>query len=264
MAGTGRLRRERMKQVILIVSLLLCVDLLYAQEETYRNSIGMEFVLIPSGDFLMGIDRRFEKGRHDEMPKHGVHLNHSFYMAKYEVTQAQWVKVMGSNPSRFKADNHPVERVSWEDVQRFIKQLNQKEGDNKYRLPTEAEWEYSARAGTITSYFFGNDAAQLGQYAWYNDNSEKTTHPVGQKNPSPWGLYDIYGNVWEWVQDWYDRKYYIVASPHDPKGPPSSHYRVNRGGSWYSNAFFLRSSNRSAYSPDFHKEFLGFRLLRMR
>lgn len=212
----------------------------------------------------MGSDRRFERGKHDEMPKNLIIISRSFYMAKHEVTQAQWVKVMGSNPSRFKADNHPVEQVSWEDVQRFIKKLNQKEDDNKYRLPTEAEWEYSARAGTKAAYFFGNDNALLRQYGWYNENSEGSTQPVGHKKPNPWGLYDVSGNVWEWVQDWYDRKYYIVASKYDPKGPPTGQYRVNRGGSWYSNPFLLRPANRSAYSPDFRKDFLGFRLLRMK
>ena len=256
-----------MKNFFMIITVfithLLYVGLSYAQEQAYRNSIGMEFVLVSPGGFFMGSDRRYEPGKHDEMPKRRIIMRNYFYMAKYEVTQAQWIKVMGSNPSKFKGDNHPVEQVSWEDTQRFIDQLNKKEQVNKYRLPTEAEWEYSARAGTETSYYFGNDAALLNKYGWHTDNSGKATNPVGQKDPNNWGLYDVSGNVWEWVQDWYDSKYYIIASKHDPKGPEMGHYRVNRGGSWYSKPFLLRSANRSAYSPDFKKDILGFRLLRM-
>jgi formylglycine-generating enzyme required for sulfatase activity len=163
----------------------------------------MEFVLIQAWTFQMGSNN----GEPNEKPVHMVRISRPFYLGKYEVTQAQWEAVMGNNPSQFKGDpNSPVENVSWDDVQEFIKRLkrlNTRESGVKYRLPREAEWEYAAQAGTTTAYSFGNDPSQLGEYAWYGENANGETHPVGQKKPNPWGLYDMHGNVWEWVQDWY-------------------------------------------------------------
>ena len=170
-------------------------------DSSFHNSIGMEFVLIPSGSFVMGRDPLFEEDRDDELPQHKVNISKPFYLGKYQVTQAQWVAVMEDNPSGFKGPANPVEQVSWNDAQEFIKRLNVKEGHNRYRLPTEAEWEYAARAGADTVYFFGNDENILPVYAWFIDNSRKTPHPVGKKRPNAWGLYDVHGNVWEWVQD---------------------------------------------------------------
>jgi formylglycine-generating enzyme required for sulfatase activity len=181
-------------------------------------------------------------------------------VGKYEVTQGEWDAVMGNNPSKFKGRSNPVERVSWNNVQTFIERLNRKEGTSKYRLPTEAEWEYAARAGTTSTYFFGNDADSLGPYAWYYDNSGKTTHPVGQKQPNPWGLYDMHGNVWEWAQDWYDKSHYAKSPASDPRGPSGGSSRVLRGGSWIVSARFLRSAIRFHYSPEFRYEDYGFRL----
>ena len=167
----------------------------------HSPTTGMEFVLIPAGKFMMGSDSGESNGK----PVHEVRISKAFYLGKHEVTQGQWQKVMGNNPSIFKGDAIlPVENVSWEDVQEFIHKLNAKEGDTKYRLPTEAEWEYAARARTATIYSFGNDERQLGEYAWYFPNSGNKTHPVGQKKPNAWGLHDMHGNVWEWVQDCYD------------------------------------------------------------
>jgi formylglycine-generating enzyme required for sulfatase activity len=168
----------------------------------FTNSIGMEFVLIPAGAFEMGSPSN-EAGRDDDDgPIHQVTIKNAFYMGKYEVTQEQWRAVMGDNPSYFTGnDNLPVEQVSWDDVQEFIRKLNAKEGTDKYRLPSEAEWEYACRAGTTTRYSFGDSESRLGEYAWYTDNSGSKTHPVGQKKPNPWGLYDMHGNVWEWVLD---------------------------------------------------------------
>lgn len=161
-----------------------------------RDSIGMELVLIPAGEFRMGA----EDGEGDKKPVHPVRISQPFYLGKYPVTQAQWGAVMGKNPSRFTGDpSRPVENVSWHDVQEFLRRLSEKEGGKSYRLPTEAEWEYAARAGAATSYCFGDESSQLGEYAWYRENSGDRTHPVGQLKPNAWGLYDVHGNVWEWV-----------------------------------------------------------------
>ncbi|MDR1921073.1 MAG: formylglycine-generating enzyme family protein [Candidatus Adiutrix sp.] len=225
---------------------------------SYANRIGMEFVLIPAGEFMMGSPDADKEAFDGEKPQHRVTISQPFYLGKYAVTQAQWEAVMGNNPSFFKGLSNPVERVSWEDVQEFIKKLNQKEGTSKYRLPTEAEWEYAARAGTTSRYSFGDDAEALGRYAWYWDNSGMTTHPVGGKEPNGWGLYDMHGTVWEWVQDWYGD--YAGSSATDPQWPSSGSYRVNRGGSWLSYARYCRSASRDSRSPDSRGLILGFRL----
>jgi formylglycine-generating enzyme required for sulfatase activity len=171
--------------------------------------------------------------------------------------------VIGNNPGRFKGDaNRPVENVSWDDVQEFIRQLNAKEGGARYRLPTEAEWEYAARAGTTTHWSFGDNESQLGRYAWYNGNAGGQMHPVGQLQSNPWGLYDMHGNVREWVQDWYGQ--YVSGTAVDPAGPSSGSYRVNRGGSWYGLARCCQSADRNYGAPGgrFVGLGLGFRLLR--
>jgi formylglycine-generating enzyme required for sulfatase activity len=224
--------------------------------KTLRNSLGMEFVLIPAGTFQMGSS----KGDDDERPVHTVTLSRPFYLGTTEVTQGQWAAVMGSNPSQYKGRDHPVEQVSWEEVQRFIKQLNAKEGSSLYRLPTEAEWEYAARAGTRSAWSFGDEERSLGTYAWYGDNAGNRTHPVGQKRPNGWGLYDMHGNVREWVQDWYGP--YPSGAVTDPQGPRSGSNRVIRDGSWDNSASYCRSALRSSYAPDISSVDLGFRLLR--
>ena len=202
--------------------------------KNHTNSIGMEFVLIPSGTFIMGIENHIEA-----YPPHQVTINTPFYLGQYEVTQKQWETVMGTNPSRFKGATNPVENVSWDDAQTFIARLNKKEGHNRYRLPTEAEWEHAARAGTTGPWFF-TDAKEikhtaLWPYAWFDPNAGGKTHPVGQKKPNPWGLYDIYGNVGEWVQDRWAWPRPVVSPSIDPQGPTESQangkFRVNRGGS---------------------------------
>ena len=132
---------------------------------------------------------------------HKVTIKNSFYLGKSSVTQKQWKKIMGKNPSHFKGEDRPVEMVSWKEVQKFVTKLNEKEGTDKYRLPSEAEWEYACRAGTQTRYYFGDDESKLNEYAWYAENSGSQTHSIGQKKPNSWGLYDMHGNVWEWVQD---------------------------------------------------------------
>lgn len=228
----------------------------------FTNSIGMEFVLIPAGSFLMGGNVNHEKPDGDELPQHRVTISKPFYMGKYEVTQEQWTAIMGNNPSEAISPTQPVEQVSWDEVQEFIEQLNAREGGKKYRLPTEAEWEYAARAGSTTKYFFGNDETQLGQYAWYARNSAEKVHPVGLLKPNPWGLYDIYGNVWEWVQDWYDENYYARSPDTDPQGPSTGIGRVIRGGSAGFDARICRSANRGRDAPNNGFIDLGFRLIR--
>jgi formylglycine-generating enzyme required for sulfatase activity len=224
---------------------------------TWRNSLGIEFVLVPAGKFMMGSD----KGADDEKPVHEAHLSMPFYLGKYEVTQGQWQAVMGNNPSRFKGDaNLPVEHVTWEDVQAFIRKLNARESGTKYRLPTEAEWEYAARAGTTTDYSFGDDPRLLGEYAWYAENAEHKTHPVGQKKANVWGLHDMHGNVWEWVQDWYSKPY-PSGTVTDPQGPAAGSIRVYRGGSWITHARNCRVSYRNDQGPGGRVVYIGFRLL---
>ena len=239
------------------------------------NSIGMEFVLIPAGEFMMGTtkeqldaiasgDQNYRNWIKNETPQHRVIISQPFYMGKYEVTQAQWQAVMGDNPSYFKGDNHPVERVAWDDAQQFIQRLNEREKQTNgilCRLPTEAEWEYAARAGTTTLYSFGNNEAHLKDYAWYIENSGGRTHPVGKRQPNIWGLYDMHGNVAEWVQDWYAADYYTQSPLHDPQGPATGADRVIRGGSWGYDARYVRAAYRGADDPGSRDEYLGFRCL---
>jgi formylglycine-generating enzyme required for sulfatase activity len=190
----------------------------------------MTFTLIPAGTFQMGSDE--PQAVSDEKPLHSVRISNAFYLGTTEVTQQQWKAIMGAdtNRSNFKGDDLPVETVSWNEVQEFIRKLNAKEGGEKYRLPTEAEWEYAARAGTTTAYSFGDEENQLGEYAWYDGNSGGKTHPVGRLKANDWGLHDMYGNVWEWAQDWYSD--YTAATTEapavDPKGSAEGAYRWSR------------------------------------
>ena len=225
------------------------------------NSIGMKFVLIPAGSFTMGSPSD-EPERGTSERQHEVIISKPFYLQTTEVSQGQWKKVMGNNPSNFKncGEDCPVEQVSWDMAQQFISKLNQMEDTNKYRLPTEAEWEYACRAGTETPYSIG-EVDKLGEYAWYTINSANQAHPIGKKKPNDWGLYDMHGNVWEWVQDWLGE--YPSNSVVDPKGPPDKgRGRVLRGGSWRSDARFLRSANRDGLLPRVRDGRFGFRVAR--
>jgi len=202
-----------------------------------------------------------EEGRFTaEGPQHLVTLTQAFYMGKYELTQAQWQAVMGSNPSYFKGDNLPVDNVSWNDCQTFIQQLNQL-GQGTFRLPTEAEWEYACRAGTITRFYWEDDPgySQIGQYEWYDGNSSGHTQDIGLKLPNAWGLYDMSGNVWEWCQDWYGD--YPSSPQIDPTGVNSGSTRVFRGGSWVNVVGSCRSASRYRDDLDVGGNFLGFRVV---
>lgn len=234
--------------------------------ETFINSIGMKFTRIPAGEFLMGEKSGFFDillyGKNIE-PIHKVTVNKPFYFGIYPVTQREWKADMGNNPSHFKGDDLPVDSVSWNGVQDFIKRLNEKEETDKYRLPSEAEWEYAARAGTSTPYSFGDNKSELSDYAWYGDMVGGKTHNVGQKKPNPWGLFDIHGNVWEWVQDRWHRNY--EGAPTDGSawetGEESS--LVLRGGSWSSDALFCRSAARLWRNSGAREKDVSFRLLRI-
>lgn len=228
--------------------------------KTLRNSVGMELVLIPAGSFTMGADQKFEEASDDETPQRRVTMSKPFYLGKNEVTQEQWVAVMGTNPSQFKGPSNPVEGVSWDDVQVFLQTLNASEGSGAYRLPTEAEWEYAARAGSTSQFAFGDEEEQLGEYAWYSVNSGKKTRPVGQKRPNAFGLYDMHGCVLEWCADRYGA--YPSGTATDPTGPSVGSYRVFRGGSWGHRAAICRSAYRSGYLPGYRSSCVGFRVAR--
>jgi formylglycine-generating enzyme required for sulfatase activity len=208
----------------------------------------MDFCRIPAGTFFMG----------EQETLHQVTLTKDFYLARYPITQALWQTIMGNNPSHFKGENHPVDQVSWEDVQEFIANLNERTGENLYRLPTEAEWEYACRSGSSGTYCLGDDEKLLGEYAWYSNNSDQETHPVGEKKPNAWGLHDMHGNVWEWCQDWYGD--YFQGSVIDPVGLSSGTDRVSRGGGWNLLAGYCRSGYRNRFSPGFCSHYIGFRL----
>lgn len=226
------------------------------------NSIGIEFQRIPSGVFLMGSNEHTEGAFVDGFPVHTVTIPRPFYLGTYEVTQAQWMTLMGSNPSDCKGDNNPVTNVSWEDAQKFIRRLNEKENTTAYRLPTEAEWEYAARAGAHTAYAFGEDASLIMFHAWYNFNSGGTCHPVGMKKTNAFGLHDMQGNVSEWVWDFYNEEYTPKDSVTDPPASASGQNRVVRGCSWNHRATFCRSAVRFNFEPGERNAFIGFRVLK--
>jgi len=223
------------------------------------DGVEMRLVLIPAGKFKMGSPAN-EKGRDkDEGPQRAVTISKPFYMNVCEVTQAQYNAVMGANPSGFKGANRPVEQVSWNDAVTFSKKVSQKTG-RTVSLPTEAEWEYACRAGTTTCFSFGADDKDLGDYAWYRKNSGGKTHPVGQKKPNAWGLYDMHGNVWEWCSDWYAKSYAKLVDK-DPRGPKFGFKRVLRGGSWNFNAALCRSARRTWWYPARRFNYFGFRVV---
>jgi formylglycine-generating enzyme required for sulfatase activity len=224
----------------------------------------LELVLIPPGSFERGSPPG-EIGRQaDEGPAHRVTMTSAFYLGRHEVTQAQWQAVMGTRPSVFRSvenpDRHPVESVSWEDVQRFLVRLNA-QAEGHFRLPTEAEWEYACRAGTRARFPWGEDRdyRELRAHAWFYSGAEGRSHPVGTKQPNPWGLHDMTGNVWEWCQDWYGP--YDDRPQIDPKGPTEGTARVIRGGSWFNEPEALRSANRHRHLPNSRLTNLGFRLV---
>ncbi|MFN7255598.1 MAG: SUMF1/EgtB/PvdO family nonheme iron enzyme [Microcystis sp.] len=231
--------------------------------EKLPNRVTLEMVSLPAGEFIMGSPDSDPDASDDEKPQHQVQVN-SFAIGKYPVTQAQYQAVMGTNPSHFKNNpQNPVEKVSWNDAQAFCQKLSQITGKT-YRLPTEAEWEYACRGGTTTRFYFGDDANQLGDYAWYEGNSGGTTHPVGQKKPNAWGLHDMSGNVWEWCEDnWHDN---YIGAPTDGSAwfikndNRSQSPKCLRGGSWNHYPNLCRSASRGGLNPDIVINNFGFRV----
>lgn len=226
------------------------------------NSIGMSLKLVPAGRFQMGSI----SGDSDERPVHEVTLTSPFYLGIYEVTQQQYERVTGTNPSSFNGRaKNPVENVSWEAAVEFCSRLSaipaEKSFGRVYRLPSEAEWEYACRAGTTTAFSFDDDPGQLADYAWFKGNSDRSTQSVGKKQPNAWGLYDMHGNVWEWCQDW--KSDYSSGSVTNPVGPPSGSTHVYRGGSWRSKIRSCRSSDRFKHirPPGYRDNRVGFRVV---
>jgi len=225
------------------------------------HGVKLEMVLIPAGDFMMGSPESDGPANSDEKPQHRVRITRPFYLGKYLVTQEQWQETMGSNPSIVHGPNKPADNVSWEDCQQFCDALNKKpHPGGKFMLPTEAQWEYACRAGSTTSFCFGNDETELKEYAWYFENSHLQSHPIGTIRPNVWGLYDMHGNVCEWCQDWYGRDYYANSPTDDPTGPAAGSERTFRGGGWDHSARSCRSVHRSYGDPGCRNYILGLRV----
>ncbi|MFV1966301.1 MAG: formylglycine-generating enzyme family protein [Pirellulaceae bacterium] len=249
-------------------------------ENVITNSIGMKLTRIPAGEFLMGSPASDTGAQRHEKPQHKVRITKPFYLGVYEVTQAEYEQVMGENPSDISkggnganrvpgknTSNYPKQFVNWNDAVEFCRKLSElpeeKAAKQMYRLPTEAEWEYACRAGTTTRYSFGDGKYELGEYAWFRENSEGTTRNVGQKKPNVWGLHDMHGNVWEWCADRWANDYYEDSPTDDPQGASGGSNRVFRGGSWYDTAAYCRSAYRLRVLPMFRFNYLGFRVARV-
>jgi uncharacterized protein (TIGR02996 family) len=237
------------------------------------NSVGMEFARIPAGTFLMGAVKTEKEHRNDERPRHAVTISRPFYLALFPVTQREYQQVMSDNPSHFDdLPKHPVEEVDWNEAVEFCRRLSELSAERAagrvYRLPTEAEWEHACRAGTTSPFWMGGPPSSTevnydGNYTYggvaHGPYVGRTT-PVGLYPPNPFGLYDVHGNVWEWVQDWHDRDYYAESPAVDPTGPASGSLRVQRGGSWDCIAAYCRAAHRHGDPPERSDHFTGFRV----
>lgn len=239
-------------------TLVSLADSIFAEPEVdwvpadYENSFGMRFIWIEPGTFVLGDS----DGGYNERPEQVVHITKGFWMGQFEVTMSEWREIMGTLPSSYYEAMHPVRHVSWYDVQDYIVALNIREACECYRLPTEAEWEYVARAGTDNRFFSNPDSI-----AWYRDNAEDEVHNVGQKAPNAWGIYDMYGNVWEWTADWYEL--YTEGEKTDPTGPVEGWRKSRRGGSFSAVDTYLGQYFRSRFPPEEQPHDTGFRVVRI-
>ena len=247
------------------LAILLCVASISGVVRRQRlPASAMEFVRIPPGEFMMGCSTSDNECDDDEKPAHQVTITKGFLIGRYEVTAGQWKAVMGKEPPNFKADFLPAQFVSWNEAQEFIRRLNQRNDGYLYRLPTEAEWEYTCRAGTKGDY-----PDNLEWLAWYEANSGHRPHQIGEKHPNDWGVYDMNGNLEEWCQDWYDKDYYSHSPGTDPQGPATGTERVIRGGSFIDSGPFsavvdgskLRSPARWQSTPAGILDSYGFRVV---
>ena len=270
-AGMTRFCRLTLALLILLLSTSPSIA-----NESLKNSLDMRFVRIPASSFVMGntqIDETaFElpdgdvQRIQDETPPHTVRISRDFWLGATEVTQGQWLRLMGNRPGpaalwrRADWQRLSVVSVSWNDAQRFIQKLNAKEKTKSYRLPSEAEWEYAGRAGSPNARPFPKD--KLPEHAWFIKNSKDEPHPVASKLANAWGLYDMLGNAWEWVADRYHQDYYASAPAVDPQGPSTGEQRVRRGGSYHCETHLMRVNYRAADTPDTRYSVLGFRLVR--
>ena len=252
-------------------SLLLCAGLLAGVASFGQKSkdLLIQMIFVKGGNFYMGYDDpQFHSAEYDnERPVHRVHVS-DFYIGKYEVTLGQWKKVMGVYPAAYNGvdyankdcDDCPVVKVNWDDVQEFIKRLNEKYPGKNYRLPSETEWEFAARGGKYSKKYLYSGSDKLSMVGWYGKKNS-AAHPVGQKQPNEIGIYDLAGNVAEWCADWYDEGYYSTTTDAtDPKGPKTGQFRIARGGSYYDDDAMCRSVNRGRYLPETRQWNLGFRL----
>ena len=230
-----------------------------ADPEPFENAVGMQFVALAPGEFDMGSDDALLAAA----PVHRVRITRPFLLGRTEVTNDQWAVVMGKPPSLGTGGDQPVEQVTWHDADRFCRTLSalpiEKQHRRVYRLPTEAEWEYACRAGSTSRFSFGDDEAALGDYAWFDGNSDLQTHPVGRKRPNAWGLYDMHGNVWEWCRDW--KAAYPAELVIDPQGPERGSDRVFRGNGWHGGAAGLQTALRGGSSPTLRSPLVGLRVV---
>ena len=242
------------KKIIIEENKTVSEDIILEEGRDVKGDSG-NLIFVKGGSFMMG-SNEYER----EKPIHKVTVS-DFYIGKYEVTQKEWQEIMGNNPSSFKGDDLPVETVSWNDVQEYITKLNAKTG-KKYRLPTEAEWEYAARGGNKSRNYTYSGSNSIDEVAWYSSNSGSKTHSVGTKRPNELGIYDMSGNVWEWCSDWYGVDYYKSSPEQNPKGASNGDMRLLRGGSWYYDYSYCRVSIRNHYNvPDLRNLNFGFRVV---
>jgi formylglycine-generating enzyme required for sulfatase activity len=255
-----------MRAIYFFVGLCAAASAFADTIKTFRDCATCpEMVVIPAGSFVMGTPDTVKSGPNDsgndkEKPARTLQMK-SFSLGKFEVTQTEWVAIMGNNPSENEGKNFPVDHVSWEMAQRFVEKLSQLTG-KQYRLPSEAEWEYAARAGTSKEYYDSDEMDSLDAYAWFNANSGKEVHTVGEKKPNHFGLYDMYGNVWEWTQDCWNPSYQGAPQTQAAWEEGNCEYRVNRGGSWSNVSRMLRSAFRSRFAATLTSTYFGLRVAR--